>query len=151
MLSHDSITFNSIVTSSLFDWRFGEETIVSYLPLSHLAGQMLDIYWAIGKGCSVYFADDNALKGTLVENLKEYRPTRFLGVPRVWEKIEEKMRLAGKDTKGVKKLVATWAKERGRRHHELEMQGIEDNSLAFKIAKKLVFSKVHEALGLENV
>lgn len=45
--------------------------------------------------------------------MKEVRPTYFLGVPRVWEKIMEKMMQAGKDTKGLKKKLVTWAKDVG--------------------------------------
>ena len=61
---------------------------------------MFDIYYPISKAGSTCFADSNALKGTLIDNLKYYKPTRFLGVPRVWEKMEEKIKLAGKETKG---------------------------------------------------
>ncbi len=46
---------------------------------------------------ATYFADKNALKGTLTETLKEVQPTLFFGVPRVWEKIQEKMVAIGKD------------------------------------------------------
>lgn len=54
-----------------------------------------------------------ALKGTLVDTLKDVRPTLFLGVPRVWEKIEEKMRAVGAATTGFKKKIGTWAKKKG--------------------------------------
>ena len=45
---------------------------------------------------ATYFADKNALKGTLTDTLKEVQPTLFFGVPRVWEKIQEKMVAIGK-------------------------------------------------------
>ena len=91
------------------------------------------------------------MKGTLVDNLKQYRPTRFVGVPRVWEKIEERMRQVGKETKGVKKAIADWAKSMGTRHHDIEMTGKTDNSIGYKIAKKLVLSRVNDALGMGNI
>ena len=99
MLSHDSIVIGAREISALHRFKPAEERIVSYLPLSHIAGMMFDIYYPIANASTLCFADSNALKGTLVENLKYYKPTRFLGVPRVWEKMEEKIKIAGKDTR----------------------------------------------------
>merc|ERR1719431_169420 len=127
------------------------ERVVSYLPLSHVAGTMHDIYSPMSKGGTTCFADGNALKGTLVENIKYYKPTRFLGVPRVWEKIEEKIKLAGKDTKGVKRKVADWAKKQALEHHLQRNAGNDRRSLRYRLAKKLVLSKVHEAIGFDEV
>ena len=56
-----------------------------------------------------------ASQGTLAATMREVRPTLFLGVPRVWEKIEEKMRDVGRTTGGLKKRIATWAKGIGYR------------------------------------
>ena len=100
MCSHDTIVFGASETSTAHGWEHTKERVVSYLPLSHIAGMMFDIYYPISKAGSTCFADSNALKGTLIDNLKYYKPTRFLGVPRVWEKMEEKIKLAGKETKG---------------------------------------------------
>lgn len=66
------------------------ERFVSYLPLNHIAAQMIDIYMPIYIGGTVYLADKMALKDTLIDTLKACRPTIFGGVPRVWEKIKEK-------------------------------------------------------------
>lgn len=67
------------------------ERSVSYLPLNHIAGQLIDIYLPIATCGNVWFADKNALKSTLVNTLVECKPTIFLGVPRVWEKIMEEI------------------------------------------------------------
>ena len=67
------------------------ERLVSYLPLSHVAANILDIFVLMRCQSATYFADKNALKGTLTDTLKEAQPTLFFGVPRVWEKIQEKM------------------------------------------------------------
>jgi long-chain-fatty-acid--CoA ligase ACSBG len=106
----------------------------------------------------IHFADQEALKGTLVENLKRVRPTRFLGVPRVWEKIAEKMQEVGKSSKGVKKALATWAKKSATNYHTLVRSGTltpdqikrTDQYFQYWLAKKLILSRIHEALGLEN-
>ena len=66
--------------------------IVSYLPISHLAGLQWDVLNALvydpGTHCEIYFARPDAMQGTLVESLKWGRPTSFFAVPRVWEKLE---------------------------------------------------------------
>ena len=68
-----------------------QERFVSYLPLSHVAANIMDIFMATQCLGTVYFANRDALKGTLVATLKEALPTVFFGVPRVWEKVQEKM------------------------------------------------------------
>lgn len=68
-----------------------DEKTVSYLPLNHIAAQLLDIYIPLCIGGTVYTADKDAMKGSLLKTLKEVRPTFFAGVPRVWEKIQEEI------------------------------------------------------------
>ncbi len=93
MLSHDNYIWIARVVISLGDGILGDnERMVSYLPLSHSAAQIGDIFGPVASKCCVYIADEQALQGTLVETLKEVRPTFFLGVPRVYEKIEEKLK-----------------------------------------------------------
>ena len=58
------------------------ERIVSYLPLSHIGAQVGDIYMSINGAGTVYFAQPDALKGSIVQTLREARPTLFAGVPR---------------------------------------------------------------------
>ena len=76
-----------------------------------------------------------------VENLKRVRPTKFLAVPRVWEKIAEKMQSAGKSSKGLKKVLGDWAKSVSTEHHTLVREGkIKPNQekLTYRIAQKLI-------------
>lgn len=75
-------------------------------------------------GGTVYFANKDALKGGLIKTLLEVRPTRFLGVPRVWEKIAEKMKSVGAEAGYVKKLIAGWAKTQGLQRHMDLMKGL---------------------------
>lgn len=82
---------------------------------------MIDIYCHLLLKLTVYFANKDALKGGLLKTLLEVRPTRFLGVPRVWEKIAEKMKAIGAESGYVKKAIANWAKSVGlQRHMDLE-------------------------------
>ena len=94
MLSHDNILWTAkVAIDDVLKLNYGKEVIVSYLPLSHIAGQMMDIWVPIVNLSTVIFGDKLALKGTLLETLKEARPTIFFGVPRVWEKIMEGMKV----------------------------------------------------------
>jgi long-chain-fatty-acid--CoA ligase ACSBG len=80
----------TIHTKSSVDLCVGE-SVVSYLPLNHVAAQLLDIYIPIAILGTVYFAQKDALRGSLIDTLKDIRPTIFIGVPRVWEKMMEKL------------------------------------------------------------
>ena len=150
MLSHDNVTYAAIQDSDFYDWQYGKESVLSYLPQSHIAGMMMDQFLIMSKGGTCYFADKNALKGTLVENLKHFQPTRLMGVTRVFEKIQEVMQMQGASSKGLKKLLVDWAKSQAVHHHNMEMGGKSHNSVGYQIARKLVFSKVHAALGLQH-
>jgi len=144
MLSHDNITFQAKV--SVEKLKFDGGRILSYLPLSHIAGQLCDIYGVMASGGTAYFADNKCLRGTLLENLQWCKPTNFLGVPRVWEKIMEAMLTKGRDIKGLKKIISTKAKEAGLRYHR-DMAG---NELEYHFYKKIVFDNVKAALGLNE-
>ena len=122
-----------------------EERVVSYLPLSHIAAQMLDIYGPMTFGGTVYIAQPDALKGSLVKTLNEAKPTIFFGVPRVWQKFQEKMLAKGRETKGLKKKIAKYAKKVGLKNVKADKK-----SLTFKLMNKIVYSKVKKALGLDK-
>lgn len=74
-------------------------------------------------GGTVYFALPDALKGTLNDTMKEVRPTYFLGVPRVWEKIMEKMVQTSKAGGAIKQRILSWARDVGRRGSYNRMNG----------------------------
>lgn len=89
MLSHDNITFQNSFIVKTYELKQDQERIVSYLPMSHIAGQLLDCYLPVHIGATVYFAQPDALKGSLTKTLQKAKPTLFFGVPRVWEKMQE--------------------------------------------------------------
>jgi long-chain-fatty-acid--CoA ligase ACSBG len=151
MLSQDSVTF--VIRSVHETYELGRERIVSYLPLSHVAACMMDIHHPILSQSTVYFADKNALKGSLVETLKEVRPTHLLAVPRVWEKIHEKMMELGRSTQGLKKIIATWAKSTGLDINKKIICGEINNNESgwgYWLANWLVYSPVKSNLGLDK-
>ncbi|XP_064619094.1 long-chain-fatty-acid--CoA ligase ACSBG2-like isoform X2 [Lineus longissimus] len=147
MLSHDNLTFTA--RSSITTLGLNREVLVSYLPLSHVAAQLIDIYSAIECAGSVYFARADALKGTLGETLREVRPTGFLGVPRVWEKMAEMMKAAGKNISGFKRKVATWAKGVGLKGNLALIDGGQV-PFGWTVANAMVFKKARKALGLDR-
>jgi long-chain-fatty-acid--CoA ligase ACSBG len=159
MVSHDNLTWTAQSLFQIMPPGFGnkEEHVVSYLPLSHIAAQMVDIHLPIGiaatysANATVHFARPDALKGTLGDTLKACRPTVFFGVPRVWEKIAEKMKALGASTTGLKKSLVTWAKSCGTAAFLAE-QYTGDLQLpwGFPLANRLVLSKVRQALGLDR-
>ncbi|XP_061540171.1 long-chain-fatty-acid--CoA ligase ACSBG2 isoform X1 [Phycodurus eques] len=156
MLSHDNLTWNALSTSRhvrLTVATESQEVVVSYLPLSHIAAQMVDIWVTMRVGGVTHFADPDALKGSLVNTLKEVRPTAFMGVPRVWEKMQEKMKATGAKSSTVRRKVAAWAKDVGLQTNLSKMNqttAADHTPLSYQIAKKLVFKKVRKALGLDR-
>ena len=151
MLSQDNITWIIQVSQDPFNWSFDKEHAVSYLPLSHIAAQVIDIYLTYFGGATVCFADKDALQGSLLKTLLEVRPTRFIGVPRVYEKIQEKMMEIGRTkNKGFKKKVSDWAKSVSLDHHNEIMNGGAGNSFEFRLVQKLILSKVHQRMGLDR-
>jgi long-chain-fatty-acid--CoA ligase ACSBG len=89
MITNDNITWTTGTMTLCTPRGYMDHTdvMISYLPLSHIAAQMLDLHQPLETGCQLYFAQPDALKGSLGATLKEVRPTIFFGVPRVWEKI----------------------------------------------------------------
>jgi len=124
MLSHDNLTWDAkMISNFLPNINLGDEVVISYLPLSHVAAQLVDIYVVLTIAGTICFADKDALKGTLVKTLQDAKPTRFMGVPRVYEKIQEKMMSIGAQTGGIKKMLANWAKGVTLQHHLDSMAG----------------------------
>ncbi|XP_051175144.1 very long-chain-fatty-acid--CoA ligase bubblegum isoform X2 [Leptopilina boulardi] len=150
MLSHDNILYDARVIIDSIGVKNGSEVVVSFLPLSHVAAQLVDIFATMMIGATVYFADKNALKGSLVNTLVEARPTIFLGVPRVWEKIYEKMQLVARNNGPIKSWIASWAKAQGLFYNMNKMNGIDYRHWGYLFAKWLVFNKVKGALGFDR-
>jgi len=175
MISHDNVTW--VVASFAEFVRFGKapggrERLVSYLPLSHIAAQAIDIYAGlvtVGRsvGCgpvvnaaTLFFARPDALKGTLKATLQHVRPTVFFGVPRVWEKFAEALQAVGASTTGVKKKLSTWAKKvalakyrEGRADAAAgAYAGLLGGALtaAERALAMVILKKVHAAIGLDR-
>ncbi|XP_066512539.1 long-chain-fatty-acid--CoA ligase ACSBG2-like [Hoplias malabaricus] len=150
MLSHDNITWISNAGGTVAGVNVGEEIVVNYLPLSHVAAQVFDLWISMKFGGITYFAEPDALKGSLVNTLREVRPTAFLGVPRVWEKMQEGMQSAGAKSSVMKKKIADWAKAIGLQTSYNSMNSDTSVPWGFMLANNLVFKRVRAALGLDR-
>jgi long-subunit acyl-CoA synthetase (AMP-forming) len=145
MISHD----NCVWTTRQLAESVGigqADQIISYLPLSHIAEQVVSLHVPILTGATAWFAESLDLLG---DNLREVRPTMFVGVPRVWEKIQAKMMAAGAQNSALKKKIAAWARKKGLAGAYALQEGRPMPGL-HGLAGKLVFSKVREKLGFDR-
>lgn len=141
MLSHNNLVTNAIATSKIQPLVAGERAL-SFLPLCHVYERMLNYHFQY-KGIKVYYAENMA---TIVDNLKEINPHGFSSVPRLLEKVFDKIMAKGKDLEGAKKKIFFWAVDLGLRYELNNANGWLYNQ-KLKIARKLIFSKWQEALG----
>ena len=149
MLSNRNLTWTTDEGTSLAGVTAADSS-VSYLPLSHIAEQLFTIHGPISVGFQVYFAESIA---ALPDNLKEVRPTVVFGVPRIWEKMHAKVSAKLDAATGVKATLANWALGVGResmtyKHRGQDLPGL--LGLKYKIANKLIFSKVKGAMGFDR-
>ncbi|XP_019848922.1 PREDICTED: long-chain-fatty-acid--CoA ligase ACSBG2-like [Amphimedon queenslandica] len=148
MLSHDNLTWCGLVVAKRYD--FNENfRIISYLPLSHIAAQMIDIMAAVMIGHTVWFAQPDALKGTIKSTLLEVQPTLFFAVPRVWEKFKEVIERETSEISGLKGFILEKSKSIGKKT-QLKRQVGGDVSWGHWIAEKAVFKGLRSKMGLNN-
>ena len=141
MLSHSNLVSNFIESSFIHHLGNGAK-VLSFLPISHIYERTLTYHFQY-KGVSIYYAEN---MGTIMDNLKEIKPEIIAVVPRLLERIYDKIISKGKELTGIKKKIFFWAVNLGLRY---ELNG--DNGwfyeLQLSIANKLIFNKWREALG----
>ncbi|XP_044139313.1 long-chain-fatty-acid--CoA ligase ACSBG1 isoform X1 [Bufo gargarizans] len=153
MLSHDNITWTAAHASRAGDMQPAEirqESIVSYLPLSHIAAQIFDLWTGIKWGEHVYFANPDALKGSLVDTLKEAQPTSHMGVPRVWEKIMERIKEVSVQAGIVRRKMLSWAMSVSLERNLNPSRNGELKLFLPAVADFLVLSKIRKMLGFSH-
>ncbi len=141
MLCHTNLISNVLASQDLApfetNWR-----ALSFLPLNHVYERMVNTLY-LYKGISIYYAEGLE---TIGDNLKEIKPHMFVSVPRLIERVYEKLVSAGEKLSGFKKKVFFWALDIAL-NYELDGANGAWYELKRKIADKLVFSKWREALG----
>jgi long-chain-fatty-acid--CoA ligase ACSBG len=150
MISHDNVTWTTLNMCTNYVEINHEDRLVSYLPLSHIAAQLIDIHVPVIKGACTYFCQPDALKGTLTVTMRDVRPTIFFGVPRVWEKIQERIVGMGRDIKGLKKTISTWAKSVCLERNKSLQYGETVKMPWGYGCSSSILAKVTEALGLDQ-
>jgi long-subunit acyl-CoA synthetase (AMP-forming) len=145
MISHGNCTWVGEAVIAVHEFT-AEDSSVSYLPLSHIAEQMLTIYVPMTNGAEVSFAESIETVGA---TLADVHPTGFFGVPRVWEKIQAKIEAAGATTPPLKRRIARWARSVGLRGGYADQAG-NSRPWLYGLAERLVFSKVKTRLGLDR-
>jgi long-chain acyl-CoA synthetase len=147
MLSHQNLVWTASIARELVGSNSTDSSL-SYLPLSHIAEQMFTIHGPIMAGSAVYYAESIE---KVPDNLKEVQPTIVFAVPRIWEKfyagVTAKLALAT----GIKAKLVAWAMGVGQKVYPLKNAGHEPSgllALQYKLAKKLIYSKLATALGL---
>jgi long-chain acyl-CoA synthetase len=141
MLTHGNIATNQNLAGREF--HFDEtDACISFLPLSHITARALD-YVMYGHGAQVAYCSHF---DKLPQAMKEIRPTVFVGVPRVYEKIRQAVEQRSA-VSAIKKRMLAWAIGVGARNRDTVYAGRQPSSIFWKLANKLVYAKVREAFG----
>ena len=143
MLTHKNIVSNAIFSKESFPFEDAPgNKVLSFLPLNHIFEKCVS-YIYLFSGISIYYAESLE---TIGDNLKEIKPDGFTTVPRLLEKVFEKIMTTGALLGGVKRSLFFWAVRIATKYDNRKNGGALYN-IRLKLANKLVFSKWREALG----
>jgi long-chain acyl-CoA synthetase len=141
MLSHRNILSNVMACIPVFPPGTKQKAL-SFLPLNHIFERMVT-YVYLFKGASIYYAES---LDTIADNLKEVRPNMFTTVPRLLEKVYDRIMQKGSELTGMKKKLFYWAHNLAEKFEINQEQGLGYN-MQLALANKLIFSKWREGLG----
>jgi long-chain acyl-CoA synthetase len=144
MLTHQNIVSDVLMSAPRVPLRAGSTRALSFLPICHIFERMLTYLYQY-YGISIYFAESIE---KISDNLKEVHPHVMSVVPRLLEKVYDKIYAKGADLTGVKKKLFFWALDLGMNYKPYQENGFL-YEFKLKIARKLIFSKWQEALGGE--
>jgi len=145
MLCHRNLVWVTARVVGAFD-VVPSDAILSYLPLSHVAEQVVSLHAPLHTGACSWFAESLEKLG---ENLREVRPHFFFGVPRVWEKMQAAMQAAGAQSSPLRRRLVAWARGIGLAAGYADQRG-EPRPRLYGLAHRLVFSKVRQRLGFDR-
>ena len=144
MLSHQNIVSDVLMSAPRVPLRAGDTRALSFLPICHIFERMLTYLYQY-YGISIYFAESIE---KISDNLKEVKPHVMSVVPRLLEKVYDKIYAKGADLTGIKKALFFWALDLGMEYKPYKQNGA-FYEFKLKIARKLIFSKWQEGLGGE--
>src|SRR5579863_1302881 len=143
MLTRNNILSNVMFSKESFPFEDRPDyKVLSFLPLNHIFEKMVS-YIYLFSGNSIYYAESME---TIGANLLEVKPDLFTTVPRLLEKVYERIMAKGAELKGVKRRLFFWAVEVGKKYDNNRNQGTWYN-LQLSLANKIIFNKWREALG----
>lgn len=142
MLSHNNIVSNVLSSAPRVPFEAGKNTALSFLPICHIFERMI-LYLYQYYGVSVYFGESIE---KISDNIKEVQPDVMTVVPRLLEKVYDKIYAKGLDLKGIKRALFFWAVNLGLHYAPYGANG-PWYEFQLKIARKLIFSKWKEGLG----
>ena len=142
MLSHNNVVSNVVSASKRLPLTIGQASALSFLPVCHIFERVI-LYIYMFNSVSVYFAESIE---TIADNLKEIKPNVMTAVPRLLEKVYDKIYARGGELTGIKKSLFYWAVDLGLQYNPYGQNGAW-YEFKLKIAKKLILSKWQEALG----
>jgi long-chain acyl-CoA synthetase len=143
MLTHQNILSNVMLSKESFPFEDRPDfRALSFLPLNHIFEKMVSyIYLFSGNG--IYYAES---MDTIGANLKEVKPDLFTTVPRILEKLYERIMARGAELKGIQRMLFFWAVDLGKKYDNNRNQGFWYN-MQLSLANKLIFNKWREVLG----
>ena len=142
MLSHKNIASNAKYSAERLPIDPGKSSALSFLPVCHVYERMLHYMYQYC-GVEIHFAES---LDTISENLKEVKPEVMTAVPRLLEKVYDKIYAKGAELSGIKKKLFFWAVDLGLKYEPYGQNGWW-YEMQLKLANKLIFSKWREALG----
>ncbi len=142
MLSHHNVVSNVLSSSKRLPLTIGEASALSFLPVCHIFERVI-LYIYMYNSVSVYFAESLE---TIADNLREVKPQVMTAVPRLLEKVYDKIYAKGEELSGVKQKLFYWAVNIGLQYEPYGQNGAW-YEFKLKIARKLILSKWQEALG----
>ncbi len=140
MLTHGNLMSNLVYSGDELGMR-SDDLLISYLPLSHITARHVD-YTMFKLGVTIAYCPRVE---EITQALLELRPTVFVGVPRVYEKI--RAQVEARASSGLKRRLYQWALGVGRRHQAETLAGRRPSSLSWLLAEKLLFTRVRQGLG----
>lgn len=142
MLSHNNIVSNVLDSANRIPFEEGKSRALSFLPICHIYERMVTYIYQF-YGCSIYFGESIE---KISDNIKEVSPTVMTGVPRLIEKVYEKIIAKGSELTGIKRKLFFWAIDIGLKYEPYGANGFL-YELELKLARKLIFSKWKAGLG----
>jgi len=149
MLSHKNLVWTATCIRQIFKGR-ADDCSVSFLPLSHIAEQLVTVHFPAVCGASVYYAESIE---KVADNLKEVQPTVVFGVPRIWEKFYAGVNAKLAEAAGAKAVLVDWVRGVATEMNRLRNMGRHPSPILeaqYVVAHKLVLSKLKLAIGMSR-